>query len=650
MRFINIVGYYPGKLDYMVSEARRLQKESGLNEAALCLSLHPEGLPAIEKPICYKKVFHDYKQALEGSGIKVGILLQSLIGHGWPGAPVSQESWQKTVNIYGKEARWCPLDPGYQDYIFKTISMLAGEKPYSFLVDDDVRLIHGQGLECFCPLHMKRFNALSEREYTSDELREAVKNAEPGDPVLERFEKMRTETLFEFAALIRRAIDSVDPGIPCGYCTPGGEFLITGKMAKILAGKNKPFLRANNATYMEGDAKYLPFRMGYTQALRKINSDIPTVIDESDTFPQHRYSKSACGMHIHITAGILNGLTGAKLWLTNLNTPDPETEKPYDEILGRHAGFYQKLAEIMPAAKLQGAITPIHNWKKFWHPLRPESAFLKTDWQVQILNQVGIPARYEFPSVPGIRMLAGEDAVAFFSDEELTDMLSGPLLLDGSAAKAFCRRGFSREIGVEAETKEFRFNSEEICDTGELLTLNNDFVCPFLTVNGPDTRIVTNLVAFPFRKSTEKTIVAPGTTICRNRLGGTVAVYTAHLGMPMQCCLSPGRKRLLLKVLDILNGAPLPYVAMDEQNIYMIHALLPDGADMLALFNLNFDHLPSLHIRSGKKILSVSELAGDGTWKKLEWKQTENKLEVAAPLPCSCGIVLKLKTEENVKK
>lgn len=80
MRFINVVGLFPGRLDYMVSEAKRLQKESGLNEVALCLTLHPEGFPAIEKPIFYVKLFREYKKALEGTGIHVGILLQSLIG------------------------------------------------------------------------------------------------------------------------------------------------------------------------------------------------------------------------------------------------------------------------------------------------------------------------------------------------------------------------------------------------------------------------------------------------------------------------------------------------------------------------------------------------------------------------------------------
>ncbi len=628
MRFINVVGLFPDKLDYMVSEAKRLQKESGLNEVALSLTLHPEGFPAIEKPMYYVKLFREYKKALEGTGIHVGILLQSLIGHGWPGAPVSQEKWQRTLNIHGSLVRWCPLDPGFQDYVKKTVTMLAEEEPYSFLVDDDVRLIDGHGLECFCPLHMERFNALSEREYTSEELRELVKNAEPGDPLLERFEKVRTDSLLEFAGIIRKAIDSVNPAIRCGYCTPGSEFLLTGRMAKTLAGGTKPFLRINNAMYLEGDAKFFPLRMAYTQSLRRINSDIPEVLDESDTFPQHRYSKAAISMHAHITGAILNGLNAAKLWLTNLGWPDPVTEKPYDEIMGKHAGFYQVLEETMRTAELQGPITPIHDWGKFWHPLKPENAFWKSDWQPQVLGQTGIPARYEFPSEPGIRMLAGEDSVAFFSDDELGNMLSGALLLDGTAAKEFCKRGFSREIGVNAETREFRFSYEENCETKEQLSLMNDFVCPFLTVNSPDTEILTQLVSSPYLKSSEETVIAPGTTFFRNALGGRVAVCTVHLQMPWFNYLSPGRKRLLIRVLDKLNGTPLPYVVMEEQNIYALHAILPDRADLLAVVNLNFDALSGIHIRAHKQVTKVQYLAGDGIWKESAWEQDGTALEI----------------------
>ena len=170
----------------------------------------------------------------------------------------------------------------------------------------------------------------------------------------------------------------------------------------------------------------------------------------------------------------------------------------------------------------------------------------------------------------------------------------------------------------------------------------NDFVCPFLTVNSPDTEILTQLVSIPYRKSSQETVIAPGTTLYRNAAGGKVAVYTAHLQMPWYNYLSPGRKRLLIKVLDKLNGTPLPYIVMEGQNIYALHAILPDQTDLLAIINLNFDALSSIHIRVQKAIRGVQYLSGRGTWEALEWKQKGNSLEIFQGLADYEPIILKI--------
>lgn len=646
MRFINITGLYTGKIGYMADEAGRIKKETGLDEVALSLTLHPEGFPAIRKPEFFTEVFRQYKQALEGSGVKTGILLQSLIGHGWPGAPVSPEKWQHSVNIHGHTTlRMCPLDPGFREYVRRTVTMLAKEKPYSFLVDDDVRLINGQGLECFCPHHLARFNALSEREYTADELREIVKNAKPGDSLLERFEKVRRESLFEFADLIRAAIDAVDPSIRCGYCTPGWENLISGEMAKRLAGKTKPFLRVNNAMYLEGDAKFFASQMNYTQMLRKYNPDIPELLDESDTFPQHRYSKSALSMHAHITGAILNGLNGAKLWLTNLSWPDPATERNYDRILGKYRNFYQELERTMRTVRLQGPIVPLVSGENVWHPLNPNGLFFETNWNACTLGHFGIPARWEPLSVSGLRTLSGADSIAFFTDGELKQLLSGPLLLDGTAAKAMAERGFAEELGVTPESKEYRFSFEEDRQTGERMSFMNDFICPYLSVNSEKTEVLTDLKKAAFRGSPDTAVIAPGVTYFENGLGGKIAVYAVHLKMSSINYQSPGRRRLLLKVLDKLNGEPLPYVVMELQNIYTLHGIAEDGSDLLPVFNLNFDPLETIPIRVRKNIAEVRELSPEGTWETLEWKRNGDILEVSKKLIDYESAILKIRTE-----
>ncbi len=631
MRFINIVGFFPEDLDYMVNEAIRIKKETGLDEVALSLTLHPEGFPALEKPRFAAEIFREYKKKLDRTGIKVGILMQSLLGHGWPGGQTCGESWQRAVNIHGRQGmRMCLLDPGFQNYLTETIRLLAREKPCSMLVDDDMRQIDGGGLECFCPLHTARFNRLSGQHFSSDELRECVRNATAGDPLLGCFERLRTDALFETATLIRRAINMENPAIPCGYCTPGMEFGIAGTMAKLLAGETAPFLRVNNALYMEGDAKNLPFIMAYTQMFRKTYADIPEVIDESDTYPQHRYSKSARSMHAHITAGILNGLNGAKLWLTNLGWPDPETAHPYERILAAHRNFYEELERIMRGAKLKGPASLNRFGWHAWHPLSSEHMFCRRFWQREILNHIGIPARCEPEPDNGLFMLAGEDSIQFCSDGELRRLLTGPLLLDGTAAKAIAKRGFSKEIGVNPEDQPFRCSFERNRKTGERMSMMNDFQSPFLVPNDPGTEVLTDFYLAKFRESPEKELIAPGVTFFRNSLGGRIVVYAVHLESMSSNWLSPGRKRLLMDVLDRLNGTPLPWVVLEEQNVYALNAALSgDNGELLALFNLNFDPIHPMHIRVVREPKRLRKLTPEGTWADVPFKIERGNVLVA---------------------
>lgn len=632
----------------MAAEARRIREKTGVDEVALSLTLHPEGFPAIRKPQFYAKLFRQYRKALEGSGVKAGILLQSLIGHGWPGAPVSPEPWQRTVEIGGTTTlRMCPADPGFREYVRQTVTMLAHEKPYAFLVDDDIRLINSGRLECFCPRHLARFNELAGKNFSADELRETVRNARPGDPLLACFEEVRRQSLLEFADLIRGAIDAVDPAIPCGFCTVSWESPIAGEFAKRLAGRNRPYLRINNALYLEQSAKDFPGKMSYTQMLRKFHAEIPELLDEADTFPQHRYSKSALSMHAHITGAILNGLNGAKLWLTNTRWPDPETAREYEAILARHRNFYPELERTMRKVCLQGPIVPLMPGEGNWHPLKLNSFFYETDWNGSLLGQFGIPARWETLPVRGVRMLAGEDSVAFFTDEELRDLLSGPLLLDGTAALAVAARGFAGELGVTPEKRQYRFSYEKNCRTGEPVTFMNDFLSPYLVVNSDKTEVISVLVETPFKGAPEESVVAPGATLFHNRLGGEIAVFARHLKMSPINHQSPGHRRLLLQVLDRLNGTPLPYVVMALQNIYCLHGTMEDGADFLAVFNLNFDPLNSIHIRVQKPVTEILELTPEGEWKPLKWKQDGESLEIVKRLINYEAAILKVRTEET---
>ncbi|MFA6814840.1 MAG: hypothetical protein WCS73_00910 [Lentisphaeria bacterium] len=642
MRFLNVVGIYPEKIDYMVSEAKRLYNTADINEVALCMTLHPQGRPAIEKPELFKKIFHEYKAKLAGSGIHVGVLIQSTIGHGWLGAACCKEDWQRAENINKFPVdRMCILDPNFRDYIYKMITLIAEEHPYSLLIDDDFRQINGRGLECFCPNHIKQFNDYDGKQYTADELREAIRDSEPGAPVLKRFESLRLKNMTSLAKLIRSAIDNVDPDIPCGCCTPGNEFLVEGKLAKIFAGKKEPFVRFCNANYLEGDAKNFPFVSLRVAHLRSMMPGIKKFLDEADTFPHNRYSKSAKSMHAKLVLGALNKEIGAKLWLTNLAFPDAYTERKYDEIMAKHRNFYPALMNIAQKAKPTGAVTPmpqVESYQKLWHPLYPEKCFYATDWQLQLFAHFGIPACYAPLGYEGIYLLSG-DMLRFFNNEEVEQILSHPVFVDGTAAIELAKRGYESDLGVKVEQKRFRASCERVCATGTILAFSHDFSAPFLTPLSTKTKVLSELVLEDFAKSSPLSVISSGVTIFENKRGGKVAVWAQTLTMPR--LLRPLRRKQLIEVLTELNGKKCPLYVEADQNVYTRSFELADGATMLAIFNLNFDVLENVVLKSDKAIQNIKYLSCAGKWEPIKYQTTDTGAVVEKELYTYDCLILK---------
>ncbi len=623
MRFINIVPYFPDHLEYTVQECRQVRSRTGLVEAALCLTLHPEGMPAMEKARRYAGDFGRLRELLRPEGIELGVLLQSLIGHGWDGQPDTGELFQRTVNHLGRSSRrFCPLDPGFQAYVAATVTLLASQRPAFFLVDDDFRLIDNNKLECFCPLHRARMAQPMEQQ----ELIDRIVAARPGEALLEEFEQVRRSSLLELADVVRQAIDGVDPQIRCGYCMPGREHLICAELTKRLAGGTKPFVRVGNALYMEGDPKDFLLRMYQSQILIRACDGIPEILDEADTWPQHRYSKSAVAMHAHISCGILHGLNGAKLWLTNVFQPDAETGLAYERMLGSHRGFYRELRRMTEDIRYLGAATPLADIRKNFHPLHYPEYFTWPEWQSRLLNRYGIPGSFiAAGEEAGCRMLAG-NMPDYFDDATLLRFLGAGLLLDGAAAAKLHQRGFGEYLGVEPETKPFRFIFDRIRASWERLLLLNDGSVRFLHIRSPEVEVMSELIDAPHCQSEEVSVAAPGSTVFANSLGGRVAVYAAELGMPVHNWLSPGHKKLLLQILNRLE--PLPLYCLDDQDMYLRFGRLAAGGYLLSVVNFNFDRLEKALFRCRVPVRTVERLEPDGNWAAVEFTGDGEQLEI----------------------
>ena len=634
-----MIPFVPSDVEFMAEECKRVAGSTGLNLMLPSMTLHPEGENAYDKAHYFIDAYGRLSGLLQGSDIKLGVLVQTMIGHGWSNASPCGNGFQVTINhTGGTRGRMCPLDEGFLQYADFVLSSLARFKPELFLMDDDTRLIDNSLLECFCPLHLAKFS----KPYTREELTERVLAAKPGDPILEEFEAVRRDSLTAFCRRIRQAIDRVDASIPCGLSGAGREHLMFEKMALTLAGeKTEPFIRLGNAMYFESSAKEFPRRLWLSQLQKKACGRVKVLLDEADTFPQNLYSKSAVSMHAHITGGILNGLTGAKLWIANFINPKGNRNTAYEESMLRYQGFYRTLENEVRNITWKGPSTPLADLEKCFHPLVYPSYFTCPEWQSDALGKMGIPGTFQNPADASAEcfMLTGELA-AHMSDSDLEAMTRKNLFLDSLAAEEFQRRGYGKFLGVKITPDCPHFSYEQSSADLEKLRLLYNQNCRRLTPSSESTRIMSRLWKIPYASAPEKTEAGVGSTWFVNQYHAHVFVWCGTIDVYIT---SPERKRWLEHILNQLSDIPL--TAANEQDLYVRVGCNAEGETVAAVFNLNFDPLQEIKLHCKTPPESVCMLMPDGTWKKTVFSVSREAVTVSEPLEIYRPLILKLTGE-----
>lgn len=633
--FFNIIPYSPGREKELAADVIDYVEKTNNATVLYCLSLHPEGFPAMKKALQMVESYRTLKKELAGTKVQLGVLIQSILGH-WPRVDKDEEQWTRSVNVHGDKVRFCPLDENFKKYIVDVAAMLAAERPVFIMGDDDIRGFSPKA-ECFCQLHTAEFNRRTGKNFTPAEYREAVLNAVPGDAVHRAFEELRKEIPKGVAALIRQGIDSVDPTIPAGSCMPGHEYRFNGEVAKVLAAPGQPpAMRVCNANYMEGSAKYFPNIVSKTMALRNAHPDIPVTLDESDTFPHTLYSRSSKSMHAKLCSSIFSGLRGSKLWLVNMKKLGRPVHKNYTKILGKYCNFYQELASEVQKSSFSGIVIPAsHNFSR-WHSANSETfdSFLPDPlFSATTLGVLGIPFHCDFPlDKEALYALAGDKAVNRFTDDELKILLSGKLFVDGPAAAELCKRGFGEYLGVNAEMVEFRYNREKNPVTNQLYTISKNPTVPRFTLLDDSAEVITKLYYAAYNGA-ELEEIAPATVVYRNKLGGTVGCAVFNQNIPYAQGNEP-RKEWYVELFDRINGEKIPAVCQDLQDITALSRQCEDGSLMMLVCNLNFDELDELKIRCAKEPSKVTRLTPEGLWKECGFRVENDNIFIDRSMGC----------------
>ena len=643
--FVSIVSINNRTAEELALEIEELNQLSGLENFAVSFPLQPQGIEPLKKAEFYATVFRRLQASRKKRKLKIGILAQQTIGHGarWNPNFDRDLKWQRMVRNTGEPTiRFCPLDLNFQTYITAAIRLVAAEKPDFLIIDDDCRMSFlptSHRVECFCPLHTLYFNRKYGTAYTPEELREAVNNAKEHDPLQLKFVKSGMDTISDYVRLLRKAVDEVQAGIPmmlCGYDVDAGR---SGIWAAELAAPAQPsILRIGCGSYLEGAVRDIVFRQADIANQKLYSSEASLLLDEADTCPHSRYSKTMRTMHLHIVTGLLNGLDGAKLWITDQVHPNPAFTKPYAGILKNNLGLYTELHRTMKQFVRCGPLVELPPQEHAPFPAFPEMRTSPGGWAEGYLALFGLPFRWGKPGESGVHLIAGE-TVDWLTDSELNRILTEPVLLDADAARRLTLRGYGARIGLTSVDDLTLDSSLEVMKDGTVLRKSRGKYFHLKTMQG--TEILTMLKKNPYYASPELSDVVPGAVRY-----GKIIVTAWSVQQNNRIDMHTDRRDLLLNLLCMLNAVPARFVSDADAGVWFGH--IEDG-HLMAAVNYSYDPMEECVFELTDLPEQIFHLQCNGSWTSVPFTVSGNRITIPIRLECAEIAIFKLTKNKNKK-
>ena len=603
------------------------QYENGVSTCALFkMTLVPEGNPPVNKAKILCEKYKIFKDKLDSMGLCSGILVQATMGHGWVLSEMFPYQQFTNFQTGDKERIVCPYDEGFRKYVKEAFKTIASYHPDTIMLDDDVRLMYARGGgACGCELHVKEFNRRTGENFTREELYKAVtEDSEQGKKYTEIFAETQREAIIDCVKLMREGIDEIDPTIPGSYCCVGSEAENAAEIAEIMAGKGNPkIVRINNGNYCNPQIKYISTCFSRAaQQIAKIENKVDIILAETDTCPQNRYSTSASALHAHFTGSLLEGVKGAKQWITRLSSYEPESGKAYRKILAKYDGFYEKIAEIVPTLKWRGVRSPLYD-----KPCYNFKNIIRGDfngWIGCVLERFGLPVYF---SAKEGGLLALEDELdERISDEDLMKAFKKGILVSSDSAERLIKRGFGELLGVDIQKWNGKQPSYEIIGAnGNSCSIQKNIkqIIPLNKNVTSDSKVIHSVDGI------NKEYLFPGSTTYTNNEGGLSIVFsgtpnTHYNIVEAFSFLNYSRKQQLIRLMKLAGELPV-YFPGDEE-VYLKAADMPDGKLFCAMINIGFDIIEKTTICCDRNVNTIKKIAFDGSLENVDFVKNGDNL------------------------
>ncbi len=620
-----------GHIDEVCRDVIEQQRSGVSTHAMFMMKFNPEGTPAIDKATAECEKYDLFRERLDAVGAKHGVLVQATMGH--IVVPYTPYPFQPSVSLSTGEDRVvtaCPLDPTFREYMKGQMRILATRHPSVVMIDDDVGLMYKPTKGCACKYHMAEFNRRAGTNMSREELYLHTQGDSAEDKkYTDIYVEVQRDALVGFVKCMREGLDEIDPkiqGVVSGiYTSTFCEF--SGEEARAFAGEGNPAIaRMNGGPYAKLGTKSFTQNM-FRHAILKENTknQIDIYLAETDTCPQNRYSTSASHLHAHFTAGILEGATGAKHWITRLGAHEPKSGVAYRKKLAKYAGFYEKLCEYTKELSPFGCRIPL-TLMQDWGFVNPKDTLNLSPWTSCVLERLGIP--FYFSNSGEGAVFVDDFSVDGFSDEEIREYMKGTLVLSVGAAEKLIARGFKDDLGVEVCKWEGKTLSAEFI--GKTATPCQYGVKELRVCRDGVEEL--SRVAHNNKAKGEYEYLFPGVTRVKNTLGGVTVVFSGTPDMPFTyytafSMLNETRKKQLVEILSASGNLPVYYP--EDAEVYIRAGKLPSGEVMVAFFNLGFDDLEDTPLVLDFEANKIEKLNPDGTRSECAFEVVDGVTRVA---------------------
>lgn len=612
-RWISVMPLNADNVEAVSADAAQLGNETVVDGVAWSFAVHPEGDPVTDKAALYADRYRRMEPLVrKSSAVKVGILMQATMGHG--GLPGSPANFQRVVYPDGRSIyRMCPLDRGFLDYIARTCRTFSALKPDFFMVDDDTRLtLDKETPGCFCPLHLAEFAKRTGREWT----REQVVEAFAADPaVREKWLALMVDSLSGLFRTIRENYGESVPGILC-VCAHKYHMGYARRYAEILAAPGqKPVVRGNGApfhNYGKDVLHTVEMRSRYADSLARLGEGA-VLMQEADTCPHTLWMSSATRLVDHMVMLALDGVKGAKIWITRTgNYHERRSGQAYRRAFRENRGLmkWADEADFRQAGVVVPACGPqLDNFGDLY------------------LGLTGIPYRFG-KARPGEITALTAATLELLPRDEIAAILSGRVIVDGTGANWLAAHGFADDLGAEAKPWARKtIQVHEFADGSRQAGLRVNPSMADLTALKDGAKVLSKLFNRP-NMGADPVYEAPGAILFENARGGRIVALAQPLptAVPIsyaQTLLSESYKKWIVGLLAELGGGlpggvcylgdgPVTCLAGTTEKdgrIVVLNMLDLDGDDAP---ELAFDRLPS----------KVERLRGNGTWENVKFTRT----------------------------